>query len=141
MFLFLPLPNSWCRLIVCHVLPFTLLVVDILWVMAGMRSWSEVLITVGDQRGERVDCMRGLHYGDFVGLWRKTQERLQTTSKSDDIVHKRQLHFSMHILGSVFCHVMWELVQKTVWVVHREAQSLLLHVDEVQSYGLHLQEL
>jgi len=44
-----------------------LFVVDILRV----RTWGEVLVTVCDQWGERVDCMGRLHHGDFVGLWRK----------------------------------------------------------------------
>lgn len=53
-----------------------------------------MLVTVRDQRGERVDRMRWLYHRDFVGLWRKTQELLQTISKFDDIIHKCQLHFS-----------------------------------------------
>lgn len=44
--------------------------------MARMGHWSEVFVTVRDQGGERVDCMRRLHHGDFVGLWRKMQEDL-----------------------------------------------------------------
>lgn len=54
----------------------TLFVVGILGVMARMGHWSEVFVTIRDQGGERVDCMRRLHHGDFVGLWRKMQEDL-----------------------------------------------------------------
>lgn len=54
--------------------------------MTRMGSWGEVLVTVRDQRGERVDCMGRLHHWDFVGLWGKNTRRdLKTVWRSDDI--------------------------------------------------------
>lgn len=63
-----------------------------------------MLITVRDQRGEWVDCMRWLHHRNFVGLWRETQKGLQTISKFDDIMHELQLHFFHAQYGSIPSH-------------------------------------
>lgn len=53
--------------------------VVVLGVMTRMGPWGKVLITVRDQRGERVDRMGRLHNGDFVGLRREMQESFNMT--------------------------------------------------------------
>lgn len=53
-----------------------------------MGPWGKVLVTVRDQRGERVDRMGRLHNGDFVGLRREMQEGFKMTRRSSDITDK-----------------------------------------------------
>lgn len=56
--------HSFLFLVTLH----TLFVVDVLGMMARVGARREVLIAVGDQRREGVDCMGRLHNRNFVGL-------------------------------------------------------------------------
>lgn len=67
--------------------------VVVLGVMTRMGPWGKVLVTVRDQRGERVDRMGRLHNGDFVGLRREIQEGFKMTWRSSDITDKLRLRY------------------------------------------------
>lgn len=62
------------------------LFVVVLGVMTRMGPWGKVLVTVRDQRGERVDRMGRLHNGDFVGLRREMQESFKMTQRSSSSI-------------------------------------------------------
>lgn len=66
-------------LTLCCVSRVLTLFVVVLGVMTRMGPWGKVLITVRDQRGERVDRMGRLHNRDFVGLRREIQESFKMT--------------------------------------------------------------
>lgn len=79
--------DSWFTGYECWViLPFiwllsTLFVAAIMGVMTRMGSGGKVLVTVRDQRSERVDCMGRLHNRDFVGLQKEIDESLKKQHK------------------------------------------------------------
>lgn len=43
-------------------------------VVTRMGSWGEVLVTVRDQGGERVDCVGWLHNWNLIGLWKRKEK-------------------------------------------------------------------
>lgn len=59
----------------------TLFVAAIMGVMTGMGARGEVLVTVRDQGGERVDCVGWLHNGNFIGLWKRNSNRLEENTQ------------------------------------------------------------
>lgn len=59
----------------------TLFVATIMGMMTRMGAWGEVLVTVRDQGGERVDCVGWLHNRNFIGLWKRNRNRLQRNMK------------------------------------------------------------
>lgn len=63
------------------VLTDTLFVATIMGVMTRMGSRGEVLVTVRDQGGERVDCMGWLHNRNLIGLWKRNTSKLEKNRK------------------------------------------------------------
>lgn len=60
----------------------TLFLVDVSRQVGGVGAVAEVLVAVGDERGERVHSVRRLHHGNFVGLQDTTMERTQKSPGS-----------------------------------------------------------
>lgn len=59
----------------------TLFVATIVGVVTRMGSRGEVLITVRDQGGERVDRVGWLHNRNLIGLWKRNTSRLKKNTK------------------------------------------------------------
>lgn len=59
----------------------TLFVATIMGVVTRMGSRGEVLVTVRDQGGERVDCVGWLHNRNLIGLWKRNTIRLKKNMK------------------------------------------------------------
>lgn len=60
----------------------TLFLVDVSRQVGRVGAVAEVVVAVGDERGERVHSVRRLHHGDFVGLQDTTKESTQKSAGS-----------------------------------------------------------
>lgn len=80
------------------VLSSTLFVATIMGVVTRMGSRGEVLVTVRDQGGERVDCVGWLHNRNLIGLWKRNTSRLKKNTKE-----RRHFPLALEKLFYVHC--------------------------------------
>lgn len=66
-------------------------------VVTRMGSRGEVLVTVRDQGGERVDCVGWLHNRNLIGLWKRNTSRLKKNTKE-------RRHFPLALKKLLYVH-------------------------------------
>lgn len=99
----------------CGLHSFTLLGIDVLWVVSRVWAGGEVLVTVCDQRGEGVNGMGRLNHRHLIWL-QNTQKKKNDIVTSSNVTEAFRLTNGQQPKKVVHAH--FQLTSADVWIVY-----------------------